>query len=140
MIIDFARSTRSIVTDIMTADDCPIEPVSSFKLLGITLSNDLRWSCHVRQISVKANKHLHFLKLLKRSAMTTDDLLYYYKTVIRPVIEYACPVWQSSLTVDELQRLKAIQKQAVMIISGAKNYAFYCLLYKLERVNTRLDI
>jgi len=27
-----------------------------------------------------------------------------------PVIEYACPVWQSSLTVDELRRLEAIQK------------------------------
>jgi len=92
MIIDFARSSQSIVTEFTTADDCPIERVSSFKLFGITLSNDLRWSCHVREISAKANKRLHFLKLLKRSAMTTDDLLHYYKTVIRPVIEYACPV------------------------------------------------
>jgi len=67
-------------------------------------------SGHVREISAKANKRLHFSMLLKRSAMTTDDLLHYYKTVIRPVIEYACPVWQSSLTVDYLQGLEAIQK------------------------------
>jgi len=92
----------------MTADDCPIERVSSFKLLGIILSNEIRWSCKVREISAEANKHLHFLILLKRSAMTTDDLLHYYKTVIRTVIEYACPMWQSSLTVDELRRLEAI--------------------------------
>jgi len=72
--------------------------------------------------------------------MTTDDLLHYYKTVLRLVIEYACPVWQSSLTVDELRRLEAIQKRAVMIISGANDYEFYSLLYKLEQVNTRLDI
>jgi len=71
MIIDFARSSQSTISAITTADDCPIEQVSSFKLLGITLSNDIRWSCHV-------NKRLHFLKLLKRSAMTTDDLLHYY--------------------------------------------------------------
>ena len=139
MIIDFARSSQSVITAITTADDCPIERVSSFKLLGITLSNDLRWSCHVRQIYAKANKRLHFLKLLKRSAMTTDELLHYYKTVIRPVIEYACPVWQSSLTVDELRRLEAIQKRAIMIISGANDYEFYCSLYDLEQVNTRLD-
>jgi len=70
----------------------------------------------------------------------TDDLLHYYKTVIRPVIEYACPVWQSSLTVDELRRLEAIQKRAFMFISGANDYTnFYYLLYKLEQVNTRLD-
>jgi len=128
MIIHFARSSQSIVTDITTADDCPIERVSSFKLLGITLSNDLRWSCHVREISAKANKRSHFLKLLKRSAMITGDLLHYYKTVIRPVIEYACPVWLSSLTVDGLRRLETIQKRAIMIISGANDYEFYCLL------------
>jgi len=29
---------------------------------------------HIHFISGKANKRLHFLKLLKRSAMTTDDL------------------------------------------------------------------
>jgi len=110
MIIGFARSSQSIVTDITTADDCPTERVSSFKLLGITLSNDLSWSCHVREISAKANKRLHFLKLLKRSAMTTDDLLHYYITIIQPAIENACPVWQSSLTVDEIQRLEAIHK------------------------------
>jgi len=46
-----------------------------------------------------------------------------------------CP----SLTVDELRRLHAIQKRAVMIVSGANDYEFYCLLYKLEQVNTRLD-
>jgi len=103
-----------------------------------TLSNDLRWSCYVREISAKANKRLHFLKLLKCSAMTTDDLLHFYKTVIRSVIEYACPMRQSSLTV-ELRRLKAIQKRAIMIISGANDYAFYCSLYKLEQVITRLD-
>jgi len=37
-IIDFARSSQLIATDITTPDDCPIERVSSFKLLGITLS------------------------------------------------------------------------------------------------------
>ena len=94
----------------------------------------------MREISAKANKRLHFLKLLKRSAMTTDELLHYYKTVIRPVIEYACPVWQSSLTVDELRRLEAIQKRAIMIIYGAINYEFYCSLYKLEQIQTRLRI
>jgi len=49
-------------------------------------------------------------------------------------------VWQSSLTVDELRRLAGLQKRAVMIISGADEYEFDCLLYKLEQVNTRLDI
>jgi len=66
----------------------------------------------IREISVKASKHLHFLKLLKRSAMTTDNLLHYYKTVVGLRAVIVCPVWQSSLTVDELRKLEAIQRRA----------------------------
>jgi hypothetical protein len=29
--------------------------------------------------------------MLKRSAMAPEDLLQYYKSVVRPVLEYACP-------------------------------------------------
>jgi len=41
------------------------------------------------------------------------------------------------LAVDELQRVEAIQKRAIMIISGANDYEFYCSLYKLKQVYTR---
>jgi hypothetical protein len=41
----------------------------------------------------KANKRLHFLKLGERSAMSTDDSLYYFKSIIKPVVEYVCPIW-----------------------------------------------
>ena len=34
---------------------------------------------------------------------------------------------------------QAIQKRAIMIISGANDCKFYCSLYDLEQVNTRLD-
>jgi len=35
----------------------------------------------------------YFLKQLKRSGVEADDLLYFYVMAIRPVLEYACPVW-----------------------------------------------
>ena len=38
------------------------------------------------------------LRQLKRSGASIEDLLCFYKTVVRPVLEYACPVWHSSLT------------------------------------------
>ena len=52
------------------------------------------------------------------------------------MIEYA---WQSSLTVDEQRKLEAIQKRAIMIISGSNDYEFNCSLYDLELMQTRLD-
>jgi hypothetical protein len=60
-------------------------------LLGPVTSH-LQWEEHVTAKCAKVNKRLHFLKLLKRAGVTTADLLPYYKSVIRPVVEYACSV------------------------------------------------
>ena len=117
MFINPDKSSQSACPPLVIGNRC-IERVPVFKLLGVSLSTDLRWSYHTKDICVKANKRLHFLRMLKRSAMTADDLLKYYKTVIRPVIEYASPVCQSSLTSDEYRQLEQIQRRAVQIISS----------------------
>jgi len=36
--------------------------------------------------------------------------------MIRPVLEYACPVWPSGLTVEHRNRIEAIQKRVFRII------------------------
>jgi hypothetical protein len=69
----------------------------------------------------------------------TDGLLHYYKAIIRRMVEYACPVWQSSLSVDEQRQLEAVQKRAIFIVSGSCDYEFYCSLYNLELIQTQLD-
>ena len=48
-----------------------VERVMSFKLLGVIVTNNLNWDEHVAIIYAKANKRLHFLKLLKRSSLLT---------------------------------------------------------------------
>jgi hypothetical protein len=96
----------------------PIERVHSYKLLGLHVTDALKWNEHISAICSKAAKRLHFLKVLKRAAMTTDDLVYYYQSVIRPVTEYACVVWHTSLTKGQTQQLESIQKRAMQIIFG----------------------
>ena len=124
----------SIVFDTGTVDR-----VTSFKLLGVTIMNNLSWENHINAVCTKAGSRLHFLKLLKRSSVTHDDLLLYYTSVIRPVIEYACPVWQSGLTVEQRDRLESIQRRALNIISGSSDYELNCVLYDIEPVKVRLD-
>jgi Reverse transcriptase (RNA-dependent DNA polymerase) len=68
-------------------DHC-IERVSSYKLLGVIVSNKLSWNEHIHFICLKANKRLHFRKLPMRSRMSPEDMLQYNKSLIRPVIEY----------------------------------------------------
>ena len=85
-----------------------MDRVTVFKLLGVHVVSDLKWSHHVDDITSKAAERLHFLKQLKRSGTGRDDLLCFYGTVIRPVLEYACPLWHTSLT-DEGIRVAAVQ-------------------------------
>jgi hypothetical protein len=112
----------------VSIDDGIIERATAFKLLGVTITNDLSWNEHVSTICAKAGRHLHLLTLLKRSSVTCADLLQYYKSAIRPVSEYAAPVWQSSLTLEQRRRLEDIQRRALRIISGSTDYELYCVL------------
>jgi len=60
-----------------------------------------------------------------------DQLLHFYTGVIRPVLEYAAPVWNHLLTKTQIYQLKAIQSRALRIIYSYTNdmpyiNALYC--------------
>jgi ribonuclease P/MRP protein subunit RPP40 len=137
MIIDF--SLNKVSPALINVNDQSIQRVSSFRLLGVIVMNTLCWDEHVTSICSKASKRLYFLKLLKKSSLSSDDLLHYYKYVIRSVIEYACPVWQSGLTNEQLDKLENIQRRAIRIISGSNDYEFNCVIYSIELISVRLD-
>ena len=78
-------------------DNNDIERVTQAKVLGVTLSSDLHWNAHVDTIVSKARKGVFTIYQLKRAGIRQCDLLRVYVSVIRPVLEYACPVWHTSL-------------------------------------------
>jgi len=60
-----------------------------------------------------------------------DQLLYCYTEVIRPILEYAAPVWNHLLTKTQTDQLEAIQRRALKIIYSYTNdmpyiNALYC--------------
>jgi len=82
-----------------TLKGIPVERVKTFKLLGVHVTNDLKWMQHVDAISSKVSPRLYFLKQLKRSGAGPMGLLFFYVTAIRPVLEYVkSATWHSSLT------------------------------------------
>ena len=90
-----------------------IEVVSTAKLLGLNISSDLWWNCHVTEISKKVASRLYFLKQLKRANIPAKDLLIFYLTCIRPVMEYACPVLHNALPTYLSTELEQLQKRAM---------------------------
>ena len=60
--------------------------------LGVTISSDLSWGMHVFATVNKANM---VLGIIKRSIGTNshDVFSQLKKSLVRPILEYAAPVW-----------------------------------------------
>jgi len=93
-----------------------VDRVTTLKLLGIRVSSDLKWADHVDAIVSNAASRVHFLKQLKRAGIPVRDLLHFYIAVVRPVLEYACPVWHSGLTAGQCNAIENIKKRAIRMI------------------------
>jgi hypothetical protein len=65
---------------------------------------------------------LYFLRQLKRAKVAEKELLTFYKTCIRPITEYACPVFHNGLPTYLSDELERIQKRAMQIIFPNINY------------------
>ena len=59
------------------------------------------------------------MKLLKRSGACIHDMLHFFKTVIRSLLEYAYPVWHNSLTNEQSEQIESLQKRAPKITCGS---------------------
>ena len=69
-----------------------LEQVQSAKYLGITITDNLDWGQHVSEISCKATKTMGFLRRnLALAPRHTKEVA--YKTLVRPQLEYAAPIW-----------------------------------------------
>ena len=121
----------------VTLSGTPVELVTTFKLLGLHVTTDLKWAHHVEAITSKAASRLHFLKLLKRSGAGRNDLLCFYGTVIRPVLEYACSAWHSSLTAAQSKALESTQRRALQIIYEDSDYTLSLILAGLDTLESR---
>jgi len=81
-----------------------------------------------------------FFKQLKRSSVGPDDLFHFYATVIRSVLEYACPVWHSGLTVEQRNRIEVIQKRVFRIIFDTSDYLEFCTAHSYSTLHQRRDL
>jgi hypothetical protein len=94
----------------------PIKQVQHHKHLGLTLSHDLSWTEHIKQVVDKATRRLGIMRTLKYK-LDRLSLERIYMAFVRPILEYGDIVWDSSL--QSLDPLEAIQRNAARIVTGA---------------------
>ena len=95
LVIDFKKVKHHF--DAVTVNSQELERVDSVKLQGVTITNTLQWNCHVLDVIQNANKRIYFLILLKRANVPAHDIICFYLTCIRPVLEYCAPLYHHAL-------------------------------------------
>ena len=125
---------------VIMIDNIPIERIQSHKLLGIWLQSDLKWHTNTFFIIKKARKRLYFLKVLKKYGAPVKDLLKFYCSVIRSVLEYGDILWHGGLTLSQSQDIERIQKRALRIITPDLSYEDALVSSKLLPLKQRWDI
>ena len=87
-----------------------LENVQSAKYLGITTTDNMDWGQHVSKISSKATKTLGCLcRNLAFSPRSNKEVA--YKTLVRPKLEYAAPIW-STLSKLQINQIEKVQRTA----------------------------
>ena len=87
-----------------------LEQVQSAKYLGITITDNLDWGQHVSEISFKATKTMGFLRRnLALAPRHTKEVA--YKTLVRPQLEYATPIWNPYHKL-QIQKVEKVQRTA----------------------------
>ena len=73
---------------------------------------------------MKASKRLYMLYQLKRVDISQHDMVnvYNFISIVRPVLEYACPVWHTNLPIYLSDSIEMIQKRALRSTFPGESY------------------
>ena len=93
-----------------------LERVNSTTYLGVELSENLTWNRHIAKTCNKATKTLSFLRRNLRVRNVQAKSLA-YKVLVRPTLEYCCPVWDPHRKNQEYQ-LEIVQRRAARFVLG----------------------
>lgn len=118
--ISFAKDEPQFVCIIL--DGKELERVTSTKLLGLTISSNLKWNDHITDVIMKASKRLYFLVQLKRSRVSRQYMSSFYTACIRSVLTYEAPVFFYTLPKYLKDELVQVQKRAMSIICSGIPY------------------
>ena len=113
---------------------------STLKIVGYTFGNKPNVGTHVDLMCAKFRNKLWGFRKLKSAGMSQSDLLITYKSVLRPIIEFASPTYGPMLTDEMSTLIEQLQLCAMKIIYGnCVSNATVLSLTDLEPLSTRRE-
>ena len=97
-------------------NNVPVNFVENHKHLGLTLSSNGKWHEHITNIVKSSSKILGIMRKIKYT-VSRKTLNQIYISHLRPLLEYACVVWDGC-ALYEKEMLNKIQNEAARIVTG----------------------
>ena len=116
MIFNFTENYK--FTTRLQMNNENIEVVKQAKLLGVIISDDLKWDENTKYLVKKAYSRMELLRKVASFTNSLEDKKNIYVLFIRSILEQASVVWSSSLSLENSDDLERVQKSAVRIILG----------------------
>ncbi|KAI4874104.1 hypothetical protein NFI96_018126, partial [Prochilodus magdalenae] len=110
MIVDFRRGRHAHLP--LHVGGSAVEVVSSYRYLGVHLSNNLTWSNNTSSLVRKAHQRLYFLRRLRRAGLGSPVLTSFYRCVVKSVLCSSINVWHGSCSAADRKALQRVVKAA----------------------------
>ncbi len=92
-----------------------MERVSSFKYLGVNISEDLTWTTHIQTQVKKARQRLYHLRQLRKFRVSPAILKTFYSGAIENVLTQCISVWYNNATNQDCKALQRVVRLAERI-------------------------
>ena len=99
MIVHFRKKLNVILP--LAVDPDEIEMVSNYKHLGTHIDKDFSRNTNAQTIVSRVNQRLYLLRKSKTFNIRKDTPLFFYDSIIKPIIFFSCLVWFYCLTISK---------------------------------------
>ena len=139
-VISFTKSRKwDFPPEVHFSDGTHIEYISETKLVGVIVSEDLKWHKNTAYICGKARSKLWILRRLLKVDLDIHQMFDVYSKEIRSILEMAVPVWHPGLTKKQSADIESVQKMAMKIILQDKyvDYKLACSTLSAKTLEER---
>lgn len=118
-------------------NDIKIQQVEITKFLGINISSDLKWNCHISEICKNVRRGIFILKQSNQSLNKKSNVLVYH-SFIQSHLAFGIVIWGSDVNHKKsLDKLFKLQKRAIRMLNNVNDSTTSCrTLFKNDKILT----